>query len=441
MNSTATRPTVGFIGVGLMGHGMAKNIVTKGYRLVVLGHRNREPVEHLKTLGATEARTPRELAAQCDIVHLCVTGSPQVEANLRGPDGVIAGGRPGLVVIDCSTSNPVSTLALGDELRAAGMTLVDAPLSRTPVEAEAGTLDTMVGCDADTFARIEPVLRCWAGNVVHLGPLGLGHKMKLVNNFVAMGYAALFSEALAIARKAGLSVEQFHSVIGSGRMRSGFYDTFIQWSLVGNENAHRFTISEEQLRRDGSRRRRPEVRADAGRLHRPPQRPAARGGRTQADMTLDALAQRAYRIRRLALRMGEVQGQGYIGQALGIADVLAVAYRHAMKLRPDDPHWEGRDRFLLSQRPLRHRPLRRADRGRRHPRSELETYGSDDSRLPMSGMASYTPGMEMSGGSLGQGLSIAVGMALGLKRKGSGRFVYNAHVRRRARRGRRPGRP
>jgi hypothetical protein len=126
MNSTATRPTVGFIGVGLMGHGMAKNIVTKGYRLVVLGHRNREPVEHLKTLGATEARTPRELAAQCDIVHLCVTGSPQVEANLRGPDGVIAGGRPGLVVIDCSTSNPVSTLALGDELRAAGMTLVDA---------------------------------------------------------------------------------------------------------------------------------------------------------------------------------------------------------------------------------------------------------------------------------------------------------------------------
>ena len=243
MNSTATRPTVGFIGVGLMGHGMAKNIVTKGYPLVVLGHRNREPVEHLKTLGATEARTPRELAAQCDIVHLCVTGSPQVEANLRGPDGVIAGGRPGLVVIDCSTSNPVSTLALGDELRAAGMTLVDAPLSRTPVEAEAGTLDTMVGCDADTFARIEPVLRCWAGNVVHLGPLGLGHKMKLVNNFVAMGYAALFSEALAIARKAGLSVEQFHSVIGSGRMRSGFYDTFIQWSLVGNENAHRFTIS------------------------------------------------------------------------------------------------------------------------------------------------------------------------------------------------------
>lgn len=237
------KPTVGFIGVGLMGHGMAKNLVTKGHPLVVLGHRNREPVEHLKSLGATEAATPRELAAQCDIVHLCVTGSPQVEANLRGPEGVMASGRKGLIVIDCSTSNPVSTLALGEELKAAGMTFVDAPLSRTPGEAEAGTLDTMVGCDDATFARIEPVLRCWAANIVHLGPLGLGHKMKLVNNFVAMGYAAIFSEALAIARKAGLSIEQFHAVIGSGRMRSGFYDTFMRWSRDGDENAHKFTIS------------------------------------------------------------------------------------------------------------------------------------------------------------------------------------------------------
>jgi 3-hydroxyisobutyrate dehydrogenase-like beta-hydroxyacid dehydrogenase len=239
----SARATIGFIGVGLMGHGMAKNLVTKGHRLVVLGHRKREPVEHLKSLGATEATTPRELAALCDIVHLCVTGSPQVEANLRGPDGVIASGKRGLIVIDCSTSNPVSTLALGEELEAAGMTLVDAPLSRTPVEAEAGTLDTMVGCDDATFKAVEPVLRCWAGNVVHLGPLGLGHKMKLVNNFVAMGYAALFAEALAIARKAGLTVEQFHSVIGAGRMRSGFYDTFMKWSREGDENAHKFTIS------------------------------------------------------------------------------------------------------------------------------------------------------------------------------------------------------
>ncbi|MBP5990512.1 MAG: NAD(P)-dependent oxidoreductase [Piscinibacter sp.] len=238
-----SKPTVGFVGVGLMGHGMAKNLVSKGWPLVVLGHRKREPVEHLKSLGAREAATPRELAAQCEIVHLCVTGSPQVEALMRGPDGLLAGAAPGTVIIDCSTSNPVSTLALAEEAKARGVHFVDAPLSRTPKEAEAGTLDTMVGAEPEVFARIAPVLRAWAGNVVHLGPVGLGHKMKLINNFVAMGYAALFSEALAIARKSGLTVEQFHSVIGSGRMRSPFYDTFMQWTLAGDENAHRFTIA------------------------------------------------------------------------------------------------------------------------------------------------------------------------------------------------------
>ena len=241
--SNTTQPVIGFIGVGLMGHGMAKNLVTKGHPLVIMGHRHREPVEHLKSLGAREATTARELAQACDIVHLCVTGSPQVEALMRGPDGLLAGAKVGAIIIDCSTSNPVSTLALAAEAQARGVHFVDAPLSRTPKEAEAGTLDTMVGAAPEVFARIEPVLRCWAGQVVHLGPVSLGHKMKLINNFVAMGYAALYSEAMAIARKAGLSIEQFHSVIGSGRMRSPFYDTFMQWSLNHDENAHRFTIS------------------------------------------------------------------------------------------------------------------------------------------------------------------------------------------------------
>lgn len=139
---------------------------------------------------------------------------------------------------------------------------------------------------------------------------------------------------------------------------------------------------------------------------------------------LEALSQHAYRIRRLALRMGEVQGQGYIGQALDIADVLAVAYFHAMKLKPEDPGWEGRDRFLLSNGHYAIALYSALIAAGVIPESELETYGSDDSRLPMSGMASYTPGMEMSGGSLGQGLSIAVGHGLGLKRKGSPAFVY-----------------
>lgn len=141
---------------------------------------------------------------------------------------------------------------------------------------------------------------------------------------------------------------------------------------------------------------------------------------------LSTLSTSAYRIRRFALRMGEVQGQGYIGQALGYADVLAVAYCHAMTLRPEDPNWEGRDRFLLSHGHYAIAHYAALIEAGVISESELETYGSDDSRLPMSGMATYTPGMEMSGGSLGQGLVIGVGMALGLKLKQNPAFVYNS---------------
>lgn len=141
---------------------------------------------------------------------------------------------------------------------------------------------------------------------------------------------------------------------------------------------------------------------------------------------LAELRQVAWRIRRNALRMGEVQGQGYIGQALGWADVLAVAYGHALNLRPDEPEWEGRDRFLLSHGHYAIASYAALIEAGIIPESELETYGSDDSRLPMSGMATYTPGMEISGGSLGQGLAIGVGMALGLKHKKNPAFIYNS---------------
>jgi transketolase len=136
------------------------------------------------------------------------------------------------------------------------------------------------------------------------------------------------------------------------------------------------------------------------------------------------LAERAYRIRRNAVRMGEVQGQGYIAQALDIADVLAVSYFRAMRYRPEDPTWEKRDRFLLSNGHYAIALYAALIEAGIIPEAELDTYGSDESRLPMSGMASYTPGMEMSGGSLGLGLSIAVGMCLGLKRKGSDSRVF-----------------
>ena len=143
-------------------------------------------------------------------------------------------------------------------------------------------------------------------------------------------------------------------------------------------------------------------------------------------LTLGRLLTVANNIRRYAVRMGEVQGQGYVGQALGYADVLAVAYGHAMNYRANEPEWEGRDRFLLSHGHYAIAHYAAMIEAGIIPESELETYGSDDSRLPMSGMATYTPGMEISGGSLGQGLPIAVGMALGLRHQGNPAFVYNS---------------
>jgi 3-hydroxyisobutyrate dehydrogenase-like beta-hydroxyacid dehydrogenase len=238
-----SKETIGFIGVGLMGHGMAKNIVEKGYPLVVMGRRNRKPVEDLLGRGASEAKTPREIGEKAGIVFLCVTGSPEVEAVVRGPDGLKAGLKPGSIIVDCSTSDPVSTAALHEELKASGIELVDAPLGRTPKEAWEGKLDTMVGATDATFARLKPVLETWAGKIVHIGGPGDGHRMKLLNNFLSMGYAALYSEALALAQKVGITPGRFDSVIRGGRMDCGFYQTFSRWALEGDPDAHKFTIS------------------------------------------------------------------------------------------------------------------------------------------------------------------------------------------------------
>ncbi len=233
---------IGFIGVGLMGHGMAKNIVEKGFPLTVLAHRKREAVDDLKSRGAQEVTTPRAVAEASDVVVLCVTGSPQVEAVVMGPDGLASAGKP-LMIVDCSTSEPASTRRLAADLAPKGIAFVDAPLSRTPKDAWEGTLDVMVGGDPANVARVRPVLETFAGRVVETGPVGTGHTMKLLNNFVSMGYAALYSEALTVGAKAGLSPQVFDAVIRNGRMDCPFYQTFSKYVIERDRNAHRFTLA------------------------------------------------------------------------------------------------------------------------------------------------------------------------------------------------------
>ncbi|MCO5159803.1 MAG: NAD(P)-dependent oxidoreductase [Mesorhizobium sp.] len=238
-----TEETIGFIGLGLMGHGMAKNVVEKGYSLTALAHRNRKPLEDLVARGAREAATPQDVAERSSVVVLCVTGSREVEALIRGDKGLAAGLRPGSVVIDCSTSDPNSTIALADFLAGRGIDYVDAPLSRTPKEAWEGTLDTMVGAEPTVFERVRPIIATWAARIVHIGGVGDGHRMKLLNNFVSLGYAAIYAEALVLAEKVGISPQRFDAVIRGGRMDCGFYQTFMGYAIDGNREAHRFTLS------------------------------------------------------------------------------------------------------------------------------------------------------------------------------------------------------
>jgi 3-hydroxyisobutyrate dehydrogenase-like beta-hydroxyacid dehydrogenase len=238
----AQHSRIGFIGVGLMGHGMAKNLLEKGFPLTIMGNRNRAPVDALVAKGAAEVATPAEVARNSDIIFLCVTDSGVVERLIRGPDGIRSGASAGLIIVDTSTANPVSTLELATELSTIGVTLCDAPLNGTPTQAEIGQLGAMVGADDATLARIRPAIEAWAARIAHVGPVGAGHKMKLLNNFLAMGYASIYSEALTLAHKVGISAQTFDSVLRGSRMDCGFYQTFFKYVLEGDRNAHQFTL-------------------------------------------------------------------------------------------------------------------------------------------------------------------------------------------------------
>ena len=156
------KPRIGFIGIGLMGHGIAKNLVTKGFPLTVRVNRNRAPLEDLLAAGAKEVKTNADVARNSDIVFLCVTGAPQVEEIINGKDGIAGAARKGLVVIDTSTSEPATTAKMREALAEKGVRFVDAPLARTPVEAELGKLNIMVGADDATFAELKPVFAAFA---------------------------------------------------------------------------------------------------------------------------------------------------------------------------------------------------------------------------------------------------------------------------------------
>lgn len=239
----AEQKRIGLIGVGLMGHGIGKNLVTKGHSLTVLAHKNRQPIESLKTFGATEAATAREIAANSDIVFLCVTGSPQVEDVVYRKDGLLEGVHEGMIVADCSTAEPSSTLKVAADIEKHGGRFVDTPLTRTPNEAEAGKLGLMTGGDDATLKELRPVLDCFSDTIIHAGGVSAGHRLKLINNFIALGTAAVISEAVTAAAKAGVNLQALHDIVAAGGANSVMFGRLMRVPLNDDDTALKFGIA------------------------------------------------------------------------------------------------------------------------------------------------------------------------------------------------------
>lgn len=232
---------VGFIGLGQMGHGMASNLLRHGFEMTVLAHRQRKAIDDLVAGGAVEVDNAAKLASCCEAIFLCVANADQIEGLVDGPKGIAAGAADGTIVIDCTTSSPQRIVAL--QSRHPNLLFVDAPLGRSPTEARQGKLSTLVGASQPVFERIRPLLNSFADTVQLIGELGSGHKLKLVNNFVSLGYAALYSEALTLALKSGLTVRHFDDLIRTSRMDCKFFDTFMSWTREGDSSPHRFSLS------------------------------------------------------------------------------------------------------------------------------------------------------------------------------------------------------
>ncbi|MFO1210127.1 MAG: NAD(P)-dependent oxidoreductase [Amaricoccus sp.] len=234
------KPVVGFVGVGLMGWGMAKNAVEKGFPLRVIAHRKREAVDDLVARGGVEVASLAEMAAECDAVVLCVTGAPEVEAVVAA---LREAARPGFTIIDTSTSEPAVTARLAAEARAR-----DHPLRRAAVADARAYLERRAPRPSSaarrSWSRRRPLLATWASAVIPVGgPVGSAHAIKLINNLVALGYAAIWSERYAMVKKVGIEASVFREVLSNSGMNCGNFQNFSKYAVEGDASAHKFTLA------------------------------------------------------------------------------------------------------------------------------------------------------------------------------------------------------
>ena len=237
-----TKPAIGFIGLGLMGSAMCNRLLDCGYPVTVIANRSRANIDKAIARGATEVETARVLAERSDIVMLCVDTSQSVEARMKGDDGVIAGLKAGAIAIDFGTSLPASTRALGELIEKKGASYLDAPLGRTPDHALEGKLNIMCAGDKSAYDKAKPVLDDLGENVFHLGVLGSGHTIKLINNFFGMTTATAMSEAFAMADRAGVERRKLYDVMAAGPLHSSMMDFVAAYALDGKPDALAFAV-------------------------------------------------------------------------------------------------------------------------------------------------------------------------------------------------------
>lgn len=240
---TGMRRQVGLVGVGLMGHGIARNILKHGHALAVMDHPGNRPLDELRAAGVVVRADAEAVARDADVLILCVTGSPEVEAVLAGETGALAGLRPGAVVVDCSTALPEETARMARLVAEAGGRFVDAPMTRTAAHAHEGRLNLLVGAEPGVLEEIRPVLACFAETVVHTGPVGTGHRMKLLHNFVSLGTVTLIAEAAACAERAGVAADVFVDVLTAGGGSGAALDRLRPYILAGDASGLQFAMS------------------------------------------------------------------------------------------------------------------------------------------------------------------------------------------------------
>ncbi len=237
------RHKVGLIGVGLMGHGIARNILKHGHRLTVMAHRGNRPIDGLVASGVHVRETAADVASDVDFLILCVTGSPEVEAVLTGEAGALETLRPGCTVVDCSTAVPEETERMAALVEGIGARFVDAPMTRLASHAHEGKLNLLVGGRPDDFERVRPLLACFAENITHTGAVGTGHRMKLLHNFVSLGFATLLAEAAACAQRSDVAADVFIDVLAAGGGSGAALDRLRPYILANDASGLQFTIA------------------------------------------------------------------------------------------------------------------------------------------------------------------------------------------------------